>query len=186
MIGRIIVRSRFQAGCYRLTEKSKKQLLVEESQWKQMMEAVACVMWPASTKVEMRWWQIRKRNADLERELRSDLEFEEEQRERGLLPKRRPMQPAVPSATSLICEQTHETFGLASIERFWLDLLHAPSIKDLDCFLGVTLVFHKMRVCKFIDSVVPQCFKWIHLFHTPCRNPTREKAHSCEQQSHKD
>ena len=33
----------------------------------------------------MRWWQIRKRNADLERELRSDLETEEEeQRERGL------------------------------------------------------------------------------------------------------
>jgi len=35
----------------------------------------------------MRWWQIRKRNADLKRELRSDLEFEEEeQRERGLSP----------------------------------------------------------------------------------------------------
>jgi putative ABC transport system permease protein len=33
----------------------------------------------------MRWWQIKKRNADLERELRSDLELEEEeQRERGL------------------------------------------------------------------------------------------------------
>ena len=34
---------------YRLTEKGKKQLLVEESQWKQMMEAVARVMWPASS-----------------------------------------------------------------------------------------------------------------------------------------
>ena len=33
----------------------------------------------------MKWWQIRKRDADLERELRSDLELEEEeQRERGL------------------------------------------------------------------------------------------------------
>ena len=33
----------------------------------------------------MRWWQIWKRNADLERELRSDLELEEEeQRERGV------------------------------------------------------------------------------------------------------
>ena len=33
----------------------------------------------------MRWWQIRKRDADLERELQSDLELEEEeQRERGL------------------------------------------------------------------------------------------------------
>ena len=35
----------------------------------------------------MRWWQIRKRDADLDRELRSDLELEqEEQRERGLSP----------------------------------------------------------------------------------------------------
>jgi hypothetical protein len=35
----------------------------------------------------MRWWQIRKRDADLERELQSDLELEEEeQRECGLSP----------------------------------------------------------------------------------------------------
>lgn len=33
---------------YRLTEKGRKQLLIEESQWKQMMEAVARVMWPAA------------------------------------------------------------------------------------------------------------------------------------------
>lgn len=33
---------------YRLTEKGRKQLVVEESQWKQMMEAVARVMWPAT------------------------------------------------------------------------------------------------------------------------------------------
>ena len=33
----------------------------------------------------MRWWQIKKRDADLERELRSDLELEEEeQREAGI------------------------------------------------------------------------------------------------------
>ena len=31
---------------YRLTEKGKKQLLVEESRWKQMAEAVAMVLWP--------------------------------------------------------------------------------------------------------------------------------------------
>ena len=33
---------------YRLTEKGRKQLVVEESQWKQMAEAVSRVMWPAA------------------------------------------------------------------------------------------------------------------------------------------
>jgi PadR family transcriptional regulator, regulatory protein PadR len=33
---------------YRLTDKGKKQLVVEEFQWKQMAEAVARVMWPAT------------------------------------------------------------------------------------------------------------------------------------------
>jgi transcriptional regulator len=32
---------------YRLTDKGRKQLVVEESQWKQMADAVASVMWPA-------------------------------------------------------------------------------------------------------------------------------------------
>jgi PadR family transcriptional regulator, regulatory protein PadR len=33
---------------YRLTDKGRKQLVVEESEWKQMAEAVARVMWPAA------------------------------------------------------------------------------------------------------------------------------------------
>ena len=33
---------------YRLTDKGRKQLLAEESQWKQMAEAVARVMWPTA------------------------------------------------------------------------------------------------------------------------------------------
>jgi PadR family transcriptional regulator, regulatory protein PadR len=33
---------------YRLTEKGRKQLTVEESQWKLMAEAVARVMWPTA------------------------------------------------------------------------------------------------------------------------------------------
>src|ERR1700678_169068 len=33
---------------YRLTATGRKQLVVEESQWKQMAEAVARVMWPAA------------------------------------------------------------------------------------------------------------------------------------------
>ena len=33
---------------YRLTAKGRKQLVAEESQWKQMADAVARVMWPAA------------------------------------------------------------------------------------------------------------------------------------------
>jgi len=33
---------------YRLTEKGRRQLIAEESRWKQMMEAVARVMWPTA------------------------------------------------------------------------------------------------------------------------------------------
>jgi len=33
---------------YRLTEKGRKQLIEEESQWKRMTEAVARVMWPTA------------------------------------------------------------------------------------------------------------------------------------------
>ena len=33
---------------YRLTDKGRKQLTVEESQWKQMAEAVARILWPAA------------------------------------------------------------------------------------------------------------------------------------------
>ena len=40
----------------------------------------------------MKWWPIRKRDADLERELRSDLELEEEeQRENGPVTRRGPL-----------------------------------------------------------------------------------------------
>jgi hypothetical protein len=42
-----------------------------------------------ATTPEMKWWQLKKRSADLERELRSDLELEEEeQRESGLSTRR--------------------------------------------------------------------------------------------------
>jgi predicted permease len=75
----------------------------------------------------MRWWQIGKRNADLDRELRSDLELEEEeQRERGVPPKAAAYAARRAFGNiSLIREQTHEAWGLAPVERFWQDILHA-------------------------------------------------------------
>jgi predicted permease len=75
----------------------------------------------------MKWWQITKRDADLERELRSDLQLEEEeQRENGL-----PAGEALYAArralgnTTLIKEQTHEAWGLAGIERLCQDIRYA-------------------------------------------------------------
>jgi len=75
----------------------------------------------------MRWWQIRKRNEDLERELRSDLELEEEeQREGGLSPEQaRYAARRAFGNTTLIREQTHEAWGCAPFERFWQDVRYA-------------------------------------------------------------
>ena len=72
----------------------------------------------------MRWWQIKKRDADLERELQSDLELEEEeQRERGLSAEeaRHAAQRAFGN-TTLIHEQTRATWSWAWIESFIQDL----------------------------------------------------------------
>jgi hypothetical protein len=71
----------------------------------------------------MLWWQIRKRDADLERELRSDLELEEEeQRENRLPPEeaRYAARRALGNST-LIREQVHEAWGWAGLERFGQD-----------------------------------------------------------------
>lgn len=75
----------------------------------------------------MRWWQIKKREEDLERELRSDLDLEEEeQRENGLPPEeahyasRRAF-----GNTTLIKEQAHEAWGWAGLERLRQDIRYA-------------------------------------------------------------
>lgn len=74
----------------------------------------------------MKWWQIRKRDADLERELRSDLELEEEeQRETGLSQdEARNAAHRALGSTTLIREQIHEAWGWAPIEGFWQDVLY--------------------------------------------------------------
>lgn len=75
----------------------------------------------------MQWWQLKKRNADLERELRSDLELEEEeQREKGLPPEeaRYAARRAFGNPT-LIREQTHEAWGWARFDRLSQDVRYA-------------------------------------------------------------
>lgn len=88
----------------------------------------------------MHWWQIGKRNADLERELQSDLELEEEEQrdqgqsaEQARLAARRAF-----GNTALIREQVHEAWGLASIERMFQDVRYA--IRQLGRSPGFTII----------------------------------------------
>lgn len=75
----------------------------------------------------MRWWPFSRKSEDLERELDSDVELEqEEQRERGLTGEdaRYAAARAFGNRT-LIREQTHEAWGWAPFERFFADVRYA-------------------------------------------------------------
>src|SRR5450631_734083 len=72
----------------------------------------------------MAWWQMRKRDADLERELRSDLELEEEeQRENGVAPEeaRNAAMRAFGNPT-LLREQTRAVWSWNRLENLARDL----------------------------------------------------------------
>src|SRR5213079_1702908 len=95
----------------------------------------------------MKWWRIKKRDADLERELRSDLELEEEeQRERGLKPEeaRRAAVRAFGNPT-LIREQTHEAWVWTPVERLLQDARY--TFRQLRRAPGFTLVAVLIMAC---------------------------------------
>jgi putative ABC transport system permease protein len=75
----------------------------------------------------MAWWPFSKKTADLERELQSDLELEEEeQRERGVSEEESPYAARRAFGNStLIREMTHEAWGWAWFERFTADVRYA-------------------------------------------------------------
>jgi hypothetical protein len=64
---------------YRLTENDRRQLLVEASHWKQIAEAVGCVMWAEESRNAM-LGDKGKRRLHWSLSFRSDLELEEEGR----------------------------------------------------------------------------------------------------------
>ena len=75
----------------------------------------------------MNWWQFGRRDADLERELQSDLDLEEEvQRQNGLAGEEaRYAARRALGNMALIREQTHEAWGWATLERLAQDLRYA-------------------------------------------------------------
>ena len=72
----------------------------------------------------MKWWKIRKRDADLQRELQSDLQLEEEeQRERGIDPEEaRYAALRAFGNPSVISEQTREVWTWGRLETLLRDL----------------------------------------------------------------
>jgi hypothetical protein len=87
----------------------------------------------------MKWWQVKKRDADLERELQSDLELEEEeQRESGLSQEEAGYAARRSFGNpTLIKEQAHEAWGWASFERVSQDLRY--TLRQLPRSPGFTL-----------------------------------------------
>src|SRR6202451_4826368 len=72
----------------------------------------------------MTWWQIRKRHADVERELKSDLELEEEERREHGVPPEEARYAALRSFgnPTLISEQTRAVWSWNWLESLARDL----------------------------------------------------------------
>ncbi len=122
----------------------------------------------------MRWWQIRKRDADLERELRSDLELEEEeQRERGLSPEqaRRAALGAFGNPT-LIREHTRAVWSWNALENLLRDL--RISVRTLFRSPGFSLIaVLVMALCIGAATSLFTVVRSVLLRPLPFRDPER-------------
>jgi putative ABC transport system permease protein len=88
----------------------------------------------------MKWWQIKKREADLERELRSDLELEEEEQRESGVPKEESRNAALRAFgnPTLIREQTRATWSWNWLEFLLRDL--RLSLRTLRRSPGFTVI----------------------------------------------
>jgi len=122
----------------------------------------------------MKWWLISKRNADLERELQSDLELEEEeQRERGLSSKeaRYAALRAFGNPT-LIREQTHAVWSWNRLENLLRDL--RISIRTLFRSPGFSIIaVVVMALCIGAATSLFTVVRSVLLRPLPFRDPDR-------------
>ena len=122
----------------------------------------------------MRWWQIRKRDADLERELQSDLELEEEeQRERGLSPEqaRHAALRAFGNPT-LIREHTRAVWSWNALENLLRDL--RISVRTLFRSPGFSLIaVLVMALCIGAATSLFTVVRSVLLRPLPFRDPER-------------
>src|SRR6202451_2216061 len=88
----------------------------------------------------MKWWQIRKRDADLERELRSDLELEEEEQREGGISEEEARSAALRAFgnPTLIREQTRAVWAWNRLESLARDLRF--SLRTLRRTPGFTVI----------------------------------------------
>jgi predicted permease len=122
----------------------------------------------------MRWWQMRKRDADLKRELQSDLELEEEeQRERGLPPEeaRRAALRAFGNPT-LIREHTRAVWSWNGLENLLRDI--RVSVRTLLRSPGFSLIaVLVMALCIGAATSLFTVVRSVLLRPLPFRDPDR-------------
>jgi predicted permease len=122
----------------------------------------------------MRWWQIRKRDADLEQELQSDLELEEdEQRERGLSPEeaRHAALRAFGNPT-LVREHTRAVWSWNGLENLLRDL--RISVRTLFRSPGFSLIaVLVMALCIGAATSLFTVVRSVLLRPLPFRDPER-------------
>ena len=122
----------------------------------------------------MKWWQIRKRNADLARELQSDLELEEEeQRERGLSAEEaRYAAKRAFGNTTLIREQTRAVWSWNAMDNFLRDL--RISVRTLFRSSGFSIIaILVMALCIGSTTSLFTVVRSVLLRPLPFRDPDR-------------
>jgi len=122
----------------------------------------------------MHWWQIGKRDADLQRELRSDLDLEEEeQRENGLsLEEARYHALRAFGNATLIREQTRAVWSWSTLENLLRDLkISVRSLRRSPGFSVIAILV--MALCIGATTSLFTVMRSVLLRPLPFRNPDR-------------